>query len=142
MLIREAGEEDVPSLAGLMGELGYETTSEEMRNRFNKIQETPGYCTFVADHCGKVVGMIGLCTSYFYEKEGQYARIVALVVDSRYRNSGVGKKLIQQAEQWAKQHDAVTIGLNSGIREERTNAHNFYLNMGYKEVSKGFFKSL
>ncbi len=38
---------------------------------------------------------------FYYELDGFYVRIVALVVDSNYRNKGIGKKLLEEAESWA-----------------------------------------
>jgi GNAT superfamily N-acetyltransferase len=96
----------------------------------------------VAEYNEDVVGMIGLCSGYFYEKNGLYVRIVALVVESKYRNMGIGKKLMEEAENWARKQGAISIGFNSGNREERKNAHQFYLQMGYQEKSKGFVKKL
>jgi GNAT superfamily N-acetyltransferase len=54
----------------------------------------------------------------------------------------IGKKLMEETENWARKQGAISIGLNSGNREERKNAHQFYLQMGYQEKSKGFVKKL
>ncbi|WP_199426694.1 GNAT family N-acetyltransferase [Thermaerobacillus caldiproteolyticus] len=142
MKIRKAHARDIPKLAYLMGELGYPTSIEEMSIRFKKIESSSSYCTLVAEYNEDVVGMIGLCSGYFYKKNGLYVRIVALVVDSNYRNRGIGKRLIEEAESWARKQRAISIGLNSGNRDERKKAHQFYLRMGYQEKSKGFVKSL
>ncbi|MFD2444155.1 GNAT family N-acetyltransferase [Bacillus sp. CGMCC 1.16607] len=64
----------------------------------------------------------------------------AFVVDSAYRGKGVGRKLLQEAESWAVEQGAIEIGLNSGNREERKIAHQFYFNMGYEGKSTGFSK--
>jgi GNAT superfamily N-acetyltransferase len=86
--------------------------------------------------------MIGLCTGILYNKDGLYARIIAFVVDSNYRNKGIGKLLIKEAERWARNQGADSIALNSGNRPERKDAHQFYKRMGYVEKSIGFAKSL
>ncbi|WP_242698129.1 GNAT family N-acetyltransferase [Bacillus sp. SD088] len=54
--------------------------------------------------------------------DGFYIRIVAFVVDSNYRGKGIGKKLLAEAESWARRIGATGIGLNSGNRPERFNA--------------------
>jgi GNAT superfamily N-acetyltransferase len=140
--IRTAVEYDVPALAHLMGELGYPTSVEEMKERYAYITSNKNYHTLVAELNGQVVGMIGLCTGYFYEKNGCYVRIVAFVVDAKYRNKGIGSLLMEEAEHWAKNQGAITIGLNSGNRIERQQAHQFYLQRGYKERSIGFVKEI
>ncbi|MGB3261281.1 GNAT family N-acetyltransferase [Paenisporosarcina sp.] len=142
MEIREATINDIPELVGLMDQLGYPTSVDKMKSRFKAISSNSSYHTLVADYNGKVVGMAGLCTNLFYEYDGSYVRIVSFVVDSNYRRKGIGEKLIKQVENWAKEQEAIAIGLNSGNREERKGAHQFYLDMGYKEKSIGFTKNL
>ncbi|MFB9760145.1 GNAT family N-acetyltransferase [Ectobacillus funiculus] len=142
MKIRKATIKDIPELVSLMEQLGYPTSVEKMKIRFNNIESNSSYHTLVADDNGKVVGMVGLCSGIFYEHDGSYVRIVAFVVDSSYRRKGIGKKLIQEAESWAKKQGSISIILNSGNREERKDAHQFYLSMGYEAKSIGFGKSI
>ncbi|MBM7602486.1 GNAT superfamily N-acetyltransferase [Metabacillus crassostreae] len=142
MDIREASINDVAGLVTLMAELGYPTSVDSFRTRFNAILTNQNYYTLVAELDGKLVGMAGLCIGLFYEYDGSYVRIVAFVVETTYRRKGIGKRLIHEAEIWARKQGAIAIGLNSGNREERKSAHQFYLNMGYKDNSIGFSKSL
>lgn len=142
MNVRDATLNDVPSLVPLMEELGYPTSVDTFQSRFNLIITNPCYHTLVAELDGRVVGMAGLHTGLFYEYDGINVRIVAFVVNSNYRRKGVGKKLIQEAESWARKQGAISIGLNSGNRPERKDAHQFYLSMGYEAKSIGFGKRL
>ncbi|MBS4206315.1 GNAT family N-acetyltransferase [Lederbergia citrea] len=142
MEIREATINDVEELTSLVEQLGYPATVESMKTRFKNIESNPDYHTLLASYDGKIVGMIGLVKVFYYEIDGSYVRIVAFVVDSNYRSKGIGKNLLEEAESWARKTGATGIGLNSGNRPERTNAHNFYKNMGYIEKSIGFAKSL
>jgi len=142
MIIREANINDASELAHLMGQLGYPTTVDHFKIRFNQIHTNPCYHTLVVELDGKVVGMAGVCTGIFFEHDGSYVRIVAFVVDSGYRRKGIGKKLIQAVESWAKEQGAIAIALNSGNREERKAAHQFYSSMGYEAKSIGFSKGL
>ena len=95
-MIRTATEKDIVDLAKLMGELGYPTTTKEMEQRFYKIKANPLYHTLVAEIDRKVIGMIGMFIGFDYEKNEDYIRIVALVVDSKYRKQGIGGELIQR----------------------------------------------
>ncbi|WP_088011601.1 GNAT family N-acetyltransferase [Gottfriedia acidiceleris] len=142
MIIRESKERDIPDLSRLMNQLGYPTTEEEMVIRYNKIKNDSHYFTFVAEINGKMTGMIGIFKGHFYEKNEVSIRIVAFVVDDRYRNIGIGKKLIHYAEKWAKEQGALGIGLTSGKREERKVAHHFYKRLGFCDSSIGFVKTL
>ncbi|QCR34390.1 GNAT family N-acetyltransferase [Lysinibacillus sp. SGAir0095] len=125
-----------------MGDLGYPTSQEQMKTRFNNMEAARNHHTLVADDEGKVVGMIGFHTGVLYSEDGIYARIIALVVDANYRNKGIGKLLLSEAENYARNLGATGIGLNSGNRAERVHAHQFYKNMGYVAKSTGFAKSL
>lgn len=141
MEIRKATSQDISELALLMEELGYPTTIEQMKIRFNNIEATPNHYTLVAVYEGAVAGMIGFHTGVLYNDDGIYARVIALVVDSNYRSKGIGKLLLTEAEKYAKNLGATGIGLNSGNRSERERAHRFYKNMGYMAKSTGFVKS-
>ncbi|WP_060207002.1 GNAT family N-acetyltransferase [Sporosarcina koreensis] len=142
MKIRVACSSDIPQMANLMGQLGYPTSVEQMRKRFEKISAEPSYHTLVIEVEGRVVGMSGLCTGIFYESDGIYVRIVAFVVDDTYRNQGLGKILLAESEKWARSNGADGIVLNSGNRAERMAAHAFYKALGYREKSTGFAKQL
>lgn len=142
MNIRTATRNDVPQLSKLMEQLGYPTTIEGMEHRFNKIESDSSYHTIIAEMNGEIVGMVGLNKGLFYEYDGSYVRIVAFVVDYNYRRRGVGENLIIETERWAKEQEAIAIGLNSGNRPERVAAHTFYSKMGYEAKSTGFSKSL
>ncbi|WP_368658559.1 GNAT family N-acetyltransferase [Metabacillus halosaccharovorans] len=142
MVIRRASSKDINDLTSLMEQLGYPTSVEQMRVRFKLIEETPNHYTLVAEYDGKVVGMIGFHTGVLYNSDGIYARVIAFVVDSNYRNKGIGRLLLSDAERYAKDLGADGIGLNSGNRAERENAHQFYKKMGYSAKNTGFVKRL
>lgn len=139
-VIRKAVPGDVESLATLMGELGYPTYSDSMRARLVRIFEHPAYRTLVAESEGLVVGMIGLETGHYYEMDGGYARISALVVNSSHRRLGVGYALIRAAESEAGRAGASHIFLNSGIT--RPGAHAFYEGSRYEVTGYRFSKWL
>ncbi|MBS4210508.1 GNAT family N-acetyltransferase [Bacillus sp. FJAT-50079] len=142
MKIRVATMDDIHELTTLMFHLGYPTKTENMIKRFTHIKANPDYHTLLASYDNKMVGMVGLVKGHYYEWDGIYVRIVALVVHTDYRNKGIGNKLLEEAESWAKNIGAIGIILNSGKRPERTNAHKFYTSRGYVERSIGFAKSL
>lgn len=75
-----------------------------------------------------------------YENNEDYIRIIAFVVHSKYRPQGIGKALIQEAEDWAIKKGVKKLALNSGNRSERDGAHKFYTNRGFVESATGFYK--
>ncbi|MCF6139529.1 GNAT family N-acetyltransferase [Pseudalkalibacillus berkeleyi] len=66
----------------------------------------------------------------------------SFVVDSNYRRRGIGKKLMQEIESWARNQGVTAIALNSGNRKERKDAHQFYFSMGFEAKSIGYGKDL
>ncbi len=142
LIIREAESSDSFALAELMNELGYDTTADEMKIRFEHIQTRQDYKTFVAIIDTQILGMIGFTKNYSYEQNGIYVRVAALVAGSEFRQTGIGKKLMEAAENWAREIGADKILLNCGNREERTIARAFYQKIGYQIKSSGFVKKL
>lgn len=142
LTIREADLPDISALTELMNDLGYVTTIDEMKIRFAQIQNNKDYKTFVALIEKQIIGMVGLEKNYFYEKNGIYVRVLALVSNSGFRQIGVGKKLMNAAEKWAKEIGADEVLPNCGNREERTAAKIFYKKIGYQIKSSGFVKKM
>ena len=142
MHIRTANIHDIKALTSLMEQLGYPTTEDQMTGRLQALAAHPSYHTLVAEMDGHVVGMAGLCQSLFYEQDGCYVRIQAFVVDDYYRRKGIGQKLLEAIECWAVEQGASALVLNSGNREERNAAHQFYKQQGFEGKSTGFIKQL
>lgn len=133
---------DILSLANLMTELGYETAHNEMKVRLTHIQKYGDYKTYLATMNNKVVGMIGMTKNYYYERNGIYVRVLALVIDQGFRKLGIGKQLMKVSEEWARKIGADRILLNCGNREDRKIAQRFYKKIGYQIKSSGFVKNL
>jgi len=142
VITRDADTADLTSLTALMNELGYPTILEEMKGRFSEIANHPDYKTIVAILNNEVVGMAGLAKGIFYEKNGDYLRVVAFVVKQNCRGKGIGKALLTAAENLAKEQGITSVLINCGNRKERERAHRFYHDMGYAIKSSGFVKQL
>lgn len=142
VIIRPATDADIPALALLMNELGYPTTVREMHDRYELIKSHADYATWVALYNHQVVGMIGLIRNIYFEKNGLYIRVGALVVNTDYRKMGLGKALLQKATDWAVELGINQLYLNSGNREERRDAHAFYQHMGFEPKTTGFVKTI
>jgi GNAT superfamily N-acetyltransferase len=138
--IRSAEMSDAPSLAALMGELGYETNCPEMEARLQTILVDSRYKTFVAVSGGEVCGMIGTFCLSSYEHNDLSGRILALVVTDRMRGRGVGHQLMAAAEQDFAERNIRRVAVNT--RFEREEAHKFYEQLGYARNGWRFVKSL
>jgi GNAT superfamily N-acetyltransferase len=138
--IRAAAIDDAPRVAALMASLGYETTPEEMRVRLNAISAHSDYASLVALHDNNIVGFLGLTFGLFYERNGTYARIVALAVAAENQRTGVGRALIDAAEALAVRRGAIACLVSSGLR--RLGAHLFYERLGFAHKGKSYSRSL
>ena len=142
IFIREAEPTDIVALTELMNELGYNTTLDEMKTRFVNIQTHKDYKTFIATDDIQILGMVGLSKNYSFEQNGIHVRVLALVTRSNFRQKDIGKKLMDVAENWAREIGADKVLLNCGNREERAIAQLFYKKIGYQIKSSGFIKKL
>jgi GNAT superfamily N-acetyltransferase len=142
LIIRDANEFDTNAIADLITQLGYSTTEQEFKERYYSITRHSDYKTLVGLIGNKIVAMAGLHRGMFYESDGNYIRILALIVNKEFRKTGIAKKIIEFVELWAKETNATALLLNCGNREERDVAHLFYNKMGFKSKSTGYIKWL
>ena len=124
----------------LMCELGYETTSAEMRRRLKLILSDPRFRTFVAENADQVCGMIGTLAHASHEHNDPSGKIVALVVSKRHRRSGIGRALIAAAEKDFAARGVTRASLTT--RFARKEAHQFYEALGYQRNGWRFVKRL
>lgn len=142
ILIRNYRPEDMEEMAALMLDLGYPTTTEQMKSRIDRLGQSNENVTLVATTQDKVVGMIGFRYLYYYEADGFVVHINVLVTKSEYQGQGVGKQLIAYTEQRAREQGANALYLTSGMKPERERAHTFYRNLGFQTTGYRFVKPL
>ncbi|WP_425250837.1 GNAT family N-acetyltransferase [Geothrix campi] len=75
-------------------------------------------------------------------ESGTRFEIVGLVVDGTVRRSGIGKALVQAAEQWVLDQSGTGLGVRSNVL--RPESHGFYESLGYlrKKSQHVYNKSL
>jgi len=142
MIVRAAQRGDVSSVAALSAQLGYDEAEGEIGKRIEEIRALGNgevYVALVPPNI--VVGWIHIFTQVLVELP-PLAEIGGIVVDSRYRRIGIGRSLMEAAEQWARQNGLTTLRLRSNVR--RDNAGEFLRRLGYRElaVSTHFSKAL
>lgn len=98
---------------------------------------------FVAVHAGVLVGFVSAAlvdeTSPFFQRM-RYARIGTICVTERCRGQGIGRRLMDEVERWAKSKDAVEVHLNVWSFNER--ARELYAELGYSVRSHSMGKRL
>ncbi len=128
MTIRNALPCDSAAVAAISCDaMGYFCTEELVRSRIENINENREV-VFVAESDGEVMGFIH-AEVYDLLYAERMVNILGLAVGSEFRRRGAGRMLMEAAENWAKEHGAEGIRLNSG--GTRLEAHRFYRASGF-----------
>jgi GNAT superfamily N-acetyltransferase len=139
--IRRAKPSDVARLASLAVELGYPTTTAEMKARFRRVKPAATNAIFVAEDGGEVIGWTHVSVSYLLEVPLR-AEINGLIVSESSRSRGTGARLLEAAEVWARTKKCEGMSVRSNVIRDR--AHAFYERNGYEhyKTQKAFRKPL
>ena len=129
-MIREAAYNDCSGIAKICEyDLGYKCDEAFVKKQLTALDEKRE-CVFVAVCDNTVVGFIHV-EKYEVLYYHPMANILGLAVSSEYRRRGIGRALLNKAEEWAKSRSISLMRLNSG--SSRKEAHTFYRNAGYNE---------
>ena len=140
LLVRPASAQDAAGVATLLGVLGYPCDRAEAAARLRAIEDEPDQQILVADRHGCLVGLLALDLMYYLPLGARTCRITALVVADSEQRRGVGRLLLREAEQRARQAGAARIELTSATH--RHEAHEFYRACGFGESALRFLKRL
>jgi GNAT superfamily N-acetyltransferase len=139
--VREARLADAEDLARLSAQLGYEVPPRIIIARLKKLARDPKAAIFVAEVEGRAAGWMQLLDQLVLET-GSRTEVAALVVDENLRRGGVGRKLMEHAEMWARKRGSKWVNLRSN--HKRAIAHAFYESIGYRHYKsqKAFRKEI
>jgi GNAT superfamily N-acetyltransferase len=98
--------------------------AERAAERLRRAVASDTATVLVAEEGG---ALTGLCTVYLDIESVRFGRrawVEDLAVDPQHRSRGIGKALLDAAKDWAREHGATHLELDSA--PERTDAHRFY----------------
>jgi len=132
---------DADDIAQLSNQLGYEVEASRLSARLSRILSRGDQQFLVADVNGRAVAWLHAAVSEYIEAEA-FVVIGGLVVDRSHRRKGIGRKLMEEAEQWARTQGCSIVRLWSST--VRTPSHRFYEELGYTNIKTqyAFVKSL
>jgi RimJ/RimL family protein N-acetyltransferase len=130
--IRVARMTDAEALAELLTDLGYPHDEGHARARLRQWAGDAQGSLLVAEQEERVVGFIAVHAIPCVERAGYFARVTGLSVRPDCQGSGIGRRLLGAAEEWAKAHGCNEVEVTS--RRTRTGAHAFYRRLGYEDV--------
>lgn len=110
---------------------------------FDKCAKTEG-TVFVLEDDDKVVGFVSvwakLKVNGLVNEESEVAYVSDLVVIAAYRGRGLGRALLQRAEDYAVAKGATTLSI--GVLAENTGARKLYNDFGFRENKVELMKPL
>lgn len=131
VVVRPAKITDAARVAELSDVLGYPVDRETMQRRLEQFGQREEQVVFVAEMNGKIVGWI-----HGAEHEllvvGRTAEICGLVVADRARGHGIGRRLIDAGEEWARGRGLDEISVRSNV--VRPESHPFYERLGFTKI--------
>jgi GNAT superfamily N-acetyltransferase len=139
--IRLARVSDAEVIARLTAQLGYEVGSSTVSARLSRILARADQRFLVAECDGQPVGWLHAVISEYVEADA-FVLVGGLVVNRLHRRKGIGRMLMLEAEEWARQRGCSFVRLWSS--SVRTASHRFYQQLGYTNIKTqySFIKSV
>jgi GNAT superfamily N-acetyltransferase len=129
--IRPARLEDAPALANLATQLGYPSSSVQVEERLRRVLADPNHCVATAVSGDAIAGWVHAYLCCLVESD-PHVEVGGLVIDQTYRGIGIGTKLLEKVEEWARENCCGTVSVRSNVNRQQ--AHKFYLSRGYKLI--------
>ena len=144
-VIRDARLADADILVHLLEIMHFDANKREANRAevdlLRAILAQPLRRILVAEYEGAVVGTVDvLVVKNLSRGCSPWATVENLVVHPEFRRHGIGRALMGEAEDFARQHACYKIQLVSN--EARGPAHALYENLGYRAKVEGFRKYL
>jgi GNAT superfamily N-acetyltransferase len=138
--IRDAIVEDYATIARLLDQLGYPSLPDGVRQRLARLLPRDDTRVFVAERGASVLGALGVHRMPVLTSLSDIAMIIALVVAEEARHAGIGRRLVERAEEQARIWQCGRIMVTSA--ERRAEAHAFYEQIGYQYTGRRFAKEV
>jgi GNAT superfamily N-acetyltransferase len=123
---------DAASVAELSGQLGYPVAAEQIASRYRVLAGDPDAAIFVAESPDRALaGWLHVCGRRSLETD-PLAEIAGLVVETARRRQGIGRRLVDAAEDWARGRGYARLRVRSNVA--RDVAHDFYPGLGFARV--------
>jgi GNAT superfamily N-acetyltransferase len=128
--VRPASPADAEALADLCGELGYPSTTAQVRDRLCLLDD-PERTLLVAEAGESIAGFIDVHVQRVVE-EDPYAEVGGLVVRAGHRGKGLGAALLAAAADWGRRRGLGVMWIRANLA--RDGVHDFYPAVGCRRV--------
>lgn len=137
--VRRATLDDASELGRLISPLGYPVSGGDVVAVWDA-WEAEGNFALVVEGEGSLLGVITLHRTTVLHRTRPVGRITSLAVDASARGRGIGRALIEAAEEAMARAGCGLIEVTSHVR--RDEAHRFYRHLGYERTSYRYAKDL
>lgn len=137
MMIEKLKKDDIPELLELYKTLvPFEASVNKAAKTYEEIQADENYLLLVAKDENEIVGsMLGICCKGLTMP---FLVIEDVIVKDGLREKGIGRKLMESLDEFAKSKECTySILVSSAFR---TGAHQFYEKVGFTDSVVGFRK--
>ncbi|AFY92715.1 aminoglycoside 6'-N-acetyltransferase [Chamaesiphon minutus] len=141
MKIVNIGQDDFNEWLDLAVKLWPDYSSIEMQVILTEILDSDREVAFlVRDELGKAIAFMNLSLRYEYVPEATRSPvgyIEGIYVKDEYRHQGVGKALVNYAEQWALAQGCIELASDALV--DNTASHEFHSKTGFREAERTVF---
>ena len=138
--IRRATASDAAAIARLLDQLGYPTTDDDVPRRLDRMIVDGRTRVLLAERDKKVVGLATVHILSVLNRPRDVAWLTLLVVDEAARGTGVGRRLVDAVEDFARQSGCERLSVTT--HKDRTDACAFYIRVGLEQTGSRFGKML
>ena len=140
----QAKREDLAEIVRMLADDFLGATRERLANplpesyvkAFEEIDADKNNELIVAEKDGEIIGTLQITfTPSISFQGGKRATVESVRVDEKYRGRGIGKELMLWAINRARAENCVAMQLTTNA--DRTDAHRFYENLGFKKSHLG-----
>jgi len=130
---RHATTKDASDISGLSNQLGYPANPKDTLDSLNSLLSSENHVVSVVELDGAIIGWIHVFKAQRIES-GSFAEIGGFIVSEKFRGKGIGKRLLQEAENWTKNRKLTKLRVRSKI--EREDAKKFYSTMNFYQTKQ------
>ena len=138
--IRRARAGDADALAYLLTELGYPSQPDQVGERLQRAFTGARSVVLVAEEDLRVVGLATVHIFSVLNRSRDVAWLTALVVDEAARGRGIGRRLVEAVEAFARDSNCERLSVTT--HEGRLDARAFYERIGLEATGRRFGKML
>jgi GNAT superfamily N-acetyltransferase len=138
--VRSARSCDALALSALIAQLGYILDAAAVSARLECYSDERSM-VLIAERESEIVGFLSFHAIPLFHENANLGRITAMAIREDCRRQGVGRLLVQAAEEHAIRLSCSRIEVTSGDHREH-DAHLFYMAQGYSNDCRRFLKRL